>query len=146
MSQNIKRKGAYEYRRDWHQDHSALVVPKAAEAHLLLGTNIREFVTNHQDIYDFLMCAKAPKGSRLVWHIDGEDYPLTKLVRYYVSKTGGELVKIMPPLAKESDKWRRIGIAKGWKVKPCNRIDEATAPIEYEWYIQEVEKLVLGLK
>lgn len=141
----VKRKGAYEYEREWHQNQSALVIPKAAEAHLIHGTGIREFVMTHDDKYDFMLRAKAPRGSRLVWVIDGQDYALPSLVRYYVSTAGGELVKIMPPLAKKPDEWRRIGIEKGWTVQPCNRIEQATVSINYEYYIQEVEKLVLGL-
>lgn len=141
----IKRKGAYEYERDWHQDQSALVIPKAAEAHLLDGANIRQFLEQHEDMFDFMLRAKAPRGSRLVWVIDEQDYALQNLTRYYVSQRGGELVKIMPPLARKPDEWRRIGICKGWKVQPCNRIEQAGVPINYDWYAQEVEKLVLAL-
>lgn len=141
----VKRKGRYEYERDWHQNQSALVVPKAAEAHLLHGISVREFITSHDDIYDFMLRAKAPRGSRLVWQVDGNDYPLQNLTRYYVSAYGGEIIKIMPPLAKKPDEWRRIGIEKGWSCHPCNRIEQATVPINYDYYIKEAEKLVLGL-
>ena len=41
----IKRKGAYQYEDlGWHQNHSALVIPKAAEAAMLHGKDIAEFV------------------------------------------------------------------------------------------------------
>ena len=141
----VKRKGAYEYNREWHQNQSALVIPKAAEAHLLHGTSIREFVMNHEDIFDFLMLAKAPRGSSLVWHLDGVDYALQKNTRYYVAQQGGEIIKIMPPLAKSPNQWRRIAIEKGWSAQPCNRIEQATMPVNHDYYIQEVEKLCLGL-
>ena len=58
----VKRKGAYEYEREWHQNQSAPVIPKAAEAHLVHGTGIREFVMTHDDKYDFMLRAKAPGG------------------------------------------------------------------------------------
>lgn len=142
----VKRKGAYEYELDWNQNHSALVVPKATEAHLLHGVGIREFIENHKDHYDFMLRAKAPRGSRFVWRVDGQDYALPGLVRYYVSQYGGEMIKIMPPLAKKPDEWRHIAVEKGWFVQPCNRIEQATVPINYEYYVQEVEKLCLGLQ
>lgn len=140
----VKRKGAYEYNREWHQNHSALVVPKAAESHLLHGTGIREFIVNHPDFMDFMLRAKIPRGSRLVWEIDGVDYELSNLTRYYASKTGGKLIKIMPPLKGKTED-RRIGIEKQWLCQPCNKITQAVAPVDYEYYIQETEKLVLGL-
>ena len=44
----IKRKGAYQYEDlGWHQNHSALVIPKAAEAAMLHGKDIAEFVLEH---------------------------------------------------------------------------------------------------
>ena len=141
----VKRKGAYEFEREWHQNQSALVVPKAAQAHLLLGVPIWDAVVGNKDSMDFMLRAKAPRGSKLVWVVDDNEYPLQGLTRYYVSKYGGTLVKIMPPLAKEPEKWRRIELEKGWLVQPCNKIEQATVPINYDYYIQEVEKLCLGL-
>ena len=140
----VKRKGAYEYEREWHQNQSALVIPKAAEAHLLRGEGIRDFVHGHSDLYDFMLRTKVPRGSRLVLEVDGNDYELNNITRYYVAAQGGHLVKIMPPLkGKTVD--RRIGIEKKWKVWPCNRISDATVPVDYNYYVWEVEKLVLGL-
>ena len=54
-------------------------------------------------------------------------------------------MKWMPPLAKNPEKWRQIGVESGWTVQVCNDIADATLPVDYDYYIQEVEKLVLGL-
>ena len=140
-----KLKGAYDYHRDWHQDQSALVVPKVAEKVLTEGVGIRETVMTWPDSLDFMLRAKVPRNSTLVLNIFGADIPLDRITRYYVSTEGGSLVKIMPPLKKKPDEWRRIGICSGWKVTPCNDINDATVPIDYEFYIREVEKLVMGL-
>ena len=35
LNGKVKRKGCYEYEQEWHQNHSALVVPKVAEKVLL---------------------------------------------------------------------------------------------------------------
>jgi hypothetical protein len=51
----------------------------------------------------------------------------------------------MPPLAKNPLKWRPIGIESGWNVQVCNDIKDATLPVDYDYYIQEIEKLTLGL-
>ncbi len=89
----LKRKGAYEYDLGWHQNHSALVVPRAAEAALVRGEDIREFIMNHDDVFDFFLRTKVPRNSRLEW--GGET--VQNIVRYYISTKGKTLQKVMPP-------------------------------------------------
>ena len=141
----VKRKGAFEYELPWHANQSMLVVPKAAEANLLHDTPIEDFIMNHKDIYDFMLRAKIPRSSRLIG-VDGEkEIDLQNVTRYYVSKEGYELTKIMPAL-EEGGEERRIGIQTGWKVKPCNDIKNYDGDINYEFYIKETEKLVKPIK
>lgn len=115
----IKRKGAYAYIRPdqpgselgWHSNHSALVIPMAAEQALLHDEEISYFIKQHKNKMDFMLRAKVPRTSRLVVHDPdtGEDIPTQNIIRYYVCKDGeGELVKIMPPLDKKK-------MAKRWK-------------------------------
>ena len=150
VSGNVKRKGAYEYKRDWHQNAGALVVPKVAEQILLHGGNIRDAVMSHDNQMDFMLRTKVPRSSQLVLHKDGVDHIIQNVTRYYVSTEGGSLVKLMPPTPKMVSEGktevRRIGIEKGWTVCVCNRIEDATLPINYDYYIDEVEKLTLGLQ
>lgn len=153
----LKRKGAYCYGDDltWHQNYSSQVVAKAAEAALIHGKDITEFIVNHRDIYDFMLRTKVPRTSRLVltntqaW--GDTDFPLQNITRYYVSTEGGALVKVMPPTPTQVAKNpnapdRRIGICVGWSVHPCNNIADATAPIDFNYYIQEARKLVDPLR
>src|SRR5690606_2572091 len=104
----IKRKGAYEYNVQWHQDCSALIVPKAAEAALVRGEDIRTFIMNHADNYDFMCRAKVPRSNRLVmrWPEYDAEMELNSIIRYYVSNDGGTLVKIAPPTG-EIGTWKR---------------------------------------
>jgi hypothetical protein len=139
----VKRKGAYEWDMEWHQNHSALVVAKVAERVLVEDASIYDCLSSWPDIMDFMLRVKVPRGSRLVLHEDGVDKPLENTQRYYVSTEGGQLFKIMPPLAKSPDKWRRIGVESGWNVCPCNDIQDATAPIDFRYYAEEIEKLCL---
>lgn len=88
----LKRKGAYEYDLGWHQNHSCLVVAKAAESALVRGEDIRTFIEGHDDVMDFMLRAKVPRSNRLMW---GEEQ-IQNTSRYYVS-TGGDLLhKVMP--------------------------------------------------
>jgi len=140
----VKRKGRYEYDIGWHQNASALVVPKVAEKVLLEGADVRETVTEWCDWDDFYMRAKVPRSSHLLLRYPGFDVPMENTQRYYVSVGGGELVKVMPPLAKKPDHWREIGICKGWTVCPCNNLKNVVLPVNFDYYIAEVEKLTKG--
>ena len=141
----LKRKGAYEYQLDWHKNFSCLVVQKAAEAHLVHGADIEEFIRSHDDSYDFYLRAKVPRSSRLMLRGDGEEKQLRNISRYYVSNGGGQLIKIMPPLPKKPDKEREIAVNKGWNVT----VHDVIAPlmdIDYRFYVSETKKLVNPVK
>ncbi len=96
----LKRKGSFEHAppgernpAGWHQNLSAMVVPKAAEAYLVHGTPIRQFIYHHQDIMDFMLRTKVPRNSHLLLG----DQPYQRITRYLVTNTGGELMKVSPP-------------------------------------------------
>lgn len=104
----VKRKGCYEYKYQWHQDPSAMIVPKAAEAALVHGKDIREFISSHRDPFDFMCRAKVPRGSRLVlrwpeWNVEQE---LQHITRYFLSHNGGSMVKVSPP-TEQPGTWKR---------------------------------------
>lgn len=105
-SGKIKRKGAYESADPdkraplgWHQDCSALIVPKAAEA-VITGeaSSVEEFIkwapaADPDNPFDFMLRAKAPKGS----HLTHGDATVSGMVRYYVARNGAPLTKLSPP-------------------------------------------------
>lgn len=143
-SGKIKRKGAYEYDGlGWHQNHSALVVSKAAEHELLGRGGADEFILNHEDKWDFMLRTKVPRNSRLVLVMeDGSEVLQQNICRYYPSEQGGKLVKIMPPLKDGGDE-RRLGIDKNWNIITCNDIGEFDwDKLNYDYYINEAKKLV----
>jgi len=101
----LKRKGAYEHCHPkernptgWHQDLSALVVPKAAEAKLIRGVNVRQFITQHPDIMDFMLRTKVNRASTIELHTEDHKRTLQRITRYLVTKTGGSLFKVSPPV------------------------------------------------
>ena len=110
---DIKRKGAYGYENlEWHKDHGALVIQKAASAAILEGKNIREFIMNHDDIFDFFKVVKASKGTTLItqepvyWNGDlvtpkATTGTLQGVTRYYISNTGCKLIKRMPAFTRK---------------------------------------------
>ena len=125
----LKRKGVYAHERindnpdtqerEWHKNHSALVVPKAAEAALLHGQCIRDFIQNHNNIYDFMLRTKVGRVDQLI-HADafGNKTELQRVTRYYISNaTGaGSLTKVSPPTKGATvGQWKRAnGLTDGF--------------------------------
>ena len=154
----VKRKGAYEWQaggwyadgyNGWHQNASCPVVAKVAEMVLTQGVNIRQTIEGWADIHDFMLRTKVPRSMHLLW--GGQE--IQRITRYVVTKDGKGLVKMMPPLGgfdkngKPRDQWRPAEIQSGWLVQVCNDIKDAQGvAINYDYYIQECEKLVMGLK
>lgn len=146
QSGKVKLKGAYEYaeyeKLGWAKNHSAMVIAKSVKANLVDGIDFEDFILSHKDKYDFLLRTKVPRSSRLVIvDEDGDEIPQQNICRYYPSKKGGKLVKIMPPLEGETEE-RRIGIDTDWNVKTCNNISEFSWDINYDYYIEEARKLI----
>lgn len=145
-SGKVKLKGAYEFmdfdKLGWHKNHSAMVIPMAVKAHLVDGEDYEEFIRLHENKYDFMLRTKVPRSSSLVMVMDdGEEIEQQNICRYYPSKEGGYLVKIMPPL-EEGGEWRRLGIDTEWKVKTCNNMKYFKWDVNYEYYIKEAKKLI----
>jgi len=122
---NLKRKGAYAHCRKrelgWHQNHSALVVPMAAEAALVRGEDIAEFIATHADPMDFMLRTKVPRSSTLEW--GGEQ--VQNIVRYYISNTGKPLEKVMPPAGPDGTFKRRSGISDYFYQKTLAEVGDA---------------------
>ena len=144
---STKRKGAYEHKVGWHQNAGGLVIPKVAEKVLVEGAPIRETVEKWPHIMDFMLRTKVPRSSHLAIEWEGQEpQKLQNITRYYIAKDGGRLFKWMPPLAKKPGEWRKIGVESGWGVQVCNDINDAgKLPVDFDYYVREVEKLCLGL-
>jgi hypothetical protein len=152
-----KRKGAYEWQgggwyedgyNGWHQDASAPVVARVAEKVLVEGAPIRETIERWPDLHDFMYRTKLNRPMYLEWN--GQQ--VQRITRYVVTKRGHTLYKMMPPLARDPEKWRRAEIKAGWKVQVCNDINDAHRAfeggdsIDFDHYVERVEDLVMRLR
>jgi hypothetical protein len=146
----VKRIGAYAYETPlenpgkpevgWHKNHSALVIPRAAEAAMVYGKDISEFIMNYRDPFAFMLSVKVPRNSTLRW---GDDR-VQNVCRYYVSTAGRPLTKSMPPLAGK-DEWRDFAVEKGWNVSLVNDANLFNwADVNWLYYIEEARKLVIN--
>ena len=144
----IKRIGAYAYitpledpttrELGWHKDHSNRVSIMAAEAQMVHGVSVDEFVRNHRDPFDFMLSVKVPRSSRLMHG----DERAQNTSRYYVSTDGAQLTKFMPGLKGGPE--REFAVQKGWTTTLAN---DARAfrwnNVNWLYYINEAKKLVI---
>lgn len=140
-----KRKGAYQYEDlGYHQNQGGLVIPMAAEAYMLHGTSVEEFIKNHKEIFDFMLRVKVPRSSSLVLRYeDSKEVPQQNICRYYPSKSGGKLIKIMPPL-EVGQPDRELGIDTQYTVKTCNNMKDFDGDLDFDYYVKEARKLIVG--
>ena len=141
----VKRKGAYQYEGlGWHQNQGGLVIPMAAEASMLKGIPVEEFVKNHKNKWDFMLRTKVPRSSKLfLFYDNGDKVQQQNICRYYPCESGGKLVKMMPSLD-GSDEMRELSLDKDWNVKICNKATEFDfSDVNYEYYVQEAKKLII---
>ena len=135
-----KHVGVYTYDQEnrvtglgWHQNHSALVVKKAACAALIAGKNVREFIMNHDDIFDFFLCTKVGRNDKLTLQAPimwGNDLllpnvtvdTLQNITRYYVSNTGATLMKVMKPLKRKTTNLDMV--FTGWVSKKISGVNK----------------------
>lgn len=94
----LKLKGAYAFDREWHKDHSALVVQKAVVEHMVYGRDLTSFIINHREPHDFMLRGKVNRDSSLhLVYPDDHEEKLANTIRYYVAQKGGKLVKRTAP-------------------------------------------------
>lgn len=147
----VKTKGAYEvlpYRElGWQKNHSSMVIGMAVYDELINGGDAEQFILNHTDEYDFCLRSKVPRSSNLFLVMeDGEEIQQQNICRYFPSREGGKLVKLMPPLEGQTE-WRRLGIDTEYSVLTCNKmVDFDWSKLDYSYYINEAKKLVEGVK
>jgi hypothetical protein len=126
----------------WHQDLSSLVIPKAAQAALIHGTDPMQFIWGHTDPFDFMRRVKLPRNFSL--HLDGVEQQ--RISRYYIALAGGKLTKKMPPLGNNTA-MRENAIDKEWEVAMCNvATDFDWNNLNRHFYHYETKKLVDPIK
>jgi hypothetical protein len=151
----VKCKGAFEWEdlekkkvATFHKNKSFLIIPKAIYAYFVNDIQPEDFLRDNREVVDYCAGVKS-KGA---WYYE-ERYVdkgvlttnrLQKIVRYYVSKNGGKIVKCHPD-------GREIQVESGsWLQTVVNRINPEI-PIEqydinYSYYLEEINKQIEGIE
>lgn len=139
----MKQKGAYEHKNlAWHKNMSALVVPMAVESELSGGDSSTEFIYKHKDAFDFMLRAKVDRKSKLTLVTGDVVEEQQRICRYYPSVSGGKLIKVMPPLIMGGED-RFSAMEASYDVRTCNDMSKFNWDIDYSYYVNEANKLLL---
>lgn len=137
-----KAKGRFVPTVDIKKGYKHPIVPKAMYEYLANGIPLETTIKGCTNILDFCISQKAGSKFQMIFvHDGGEVEYLQKNNRFYVSNSGGRIVK--------KDKTKdnsEIGLYVGEKLQILNRYDESTEfwkyDVNYGFYVKEAEKYV----
>jgi hypothetical protein len=144
----IKRKGDFdkEKYKDLASGYYAPIIPTAIENFYLYDIPIRNTLYEATDILDFCLSVKTGKNYKNELHNIDKDtgllnvIPLTKHLRYYVSNTGGILLK------RDIETNSLTNILKGKNVTILNKLlpieDIKDYNINYNFYINKCQEII----
>jgi hypothetical protein len=151
----VKCKGAFEWEdlakkkvATFHKNKSFLIIPKAIYAWFVHGIKPEDFLDQNQNIFDYCGAVKAKAGWSFVDRrlVNGNlvNTKLQKIVRYYISNTGGKMVKC-------HNDGREIQVESGeWLQTTVNKIDTSKAYYTYDinkkYYLEEIYKQIEGIQ
>jgi len=158
-----KAKGRCEFENiPLHKNKSFAIIPRAFYEYHKNNVEPVDFITNHNNIYDFCAGVKSRRSDikggnwyQLHW-VDKGEYKtkkLSKTVRYYVSNKGATLMKhsedgsqshVEAPIRKGNK------ILKDWKVTYFNHAvkhnDFTKYDVDYKYYISKVNEWITDIK
>jgi len=166
VDDRVKLKGWYDYNREPHKNHSMIIVAKAIYDYYVHNIDYKKTIYECDDIYDFCKAVKSNKGSHYilkdVLSSDKTVEKASKTVRYYISNHGKKLIKKMPPLEGKESVYentlfdgvfvddRSFEVESKYLVTYFNKffqqVDFLDYDVNYNYYINEVEKIVNPIK
>lgn len=142
-----KCKGRFEFTDlALHKNKSFLIIRKAIYEFFVKGKDIKTFIENHDNVFDFCGGTKA-KGTWKLYETCMDKGEVTKehlpkIVRYFISNKGCKLTKENTDgriIQIQSGKWLQTTLNKytGQKVQELD--------INYSYYIQSAEKEIMNI-
>ena len=90
----------------WHKNLSNVVSIRAAQANMVHGVPVEQFIRACTNPYDFMSFVKIKRSDVLLWG----GVPQQRTSRFYVSHAGQPLVKAMPPSGPEGKYKKANGV------------------------------------
>ena len=133
----VEKKGMFKTEPTIGKGLAPVIIPKAVINYFLTKQSVSEFIKQHTDIRDFLMCQRADKKFKVLHGTK----PVQRINRYYASTNGYSLYKV-----DESGKPENMLTKSG--VTILNRMDDlpiSDRHVNYNYYIEEANKIIYDL-
>lgn len=147
---SLKTKGDFEYEKELHKNTSFSIIALALQKYFSENINPEDFINNHNDIFDF--CARSNSGSTYYHegYKDNKSFKLSKLIRYYVSKDGIQIKKIVKDDVDTNANDTNIQPAEELKTV-CNKLPKEDYELHLKnvnrnWYINKVKETIFAIE
>lgn len=141
----IEYKGDYNpniYKEDLSKGYSMPIVTKAVIDYFTKNTPILETLYNEKDILSFCTTQNIGRKFHIEYYIGSGKITMQRQIRYYASKSGGNLFKV-----DEQD--HKNNLCDGYRVKVLNSLDDTpieNRDIDYQYYYVQALKLIDPIK
>ena len=136
----VKEKNDFETKREIFKDQSMRVVPIAVREYFVNGIPPEYTIESCTDIGMFIMGKRSHNGTHEYRSVIGTEIdikPLSKYVRYFVSKSGGTIIKKIEDRIINIHAGRKMTLFNTWITKPFNEYN-----VDKSFYIAEAYKLI----
>lgn len=147
---NLKQKGDFEVYKELHKNSSFTIFPLAYEKYFNEGIDPEDFIIKHDNIFDF--CARSNSGSTYYHEAykNNQSYKLPKLIRYYVSKDGLHIKKIVKDEVDTNANDTNVQPAEELKTV-CNKLpkedyEKHLSNVNRKWYINKVKETIFAIE
>ena len=146
LNGKVKRKGVFKLNEElindgeYHKNFSFDIIKIAVSNYFLKEIPVQKTIRECEDIYKFCGYKKF-KGDDYCLYTSPENSQITfySIIRYFVSKNGGTLLKMY---AKGSQEF----IEKGYRITPFNTFYKDKYHIDYDYYIYQSNYLINSVK
>jgi len=141
----IEYKGDYNpniYKEDLSKGYSMPIVTKAVIDYFTKNTPVLETLYNEKDILSFCTTQNIGRKFHIEYYIGSGKITMQRQIRYYASKSGGNLFKV-----DEQD--HKNNLCDGYRVKVLNSLDDTpieNRDIDYQYYYVQALKLIDPIK
>lgn len=136
----VKEKNDFETKKEIYKDQSMKIVSFAVRELIVNGIPLEYTIESCKDIGMYMIGKRSHNGTHFYREIEGTDLkttPLTKYVRYYVSKDGGVIVKKIEERMINLHVGRKMTLFNNWETKPFEEYN-----VDKSFYLSEATKLV----
>ena len=146
----LKCNGDFEYPKELHKNSSFSILALSYQNYFDKGIDVEDFINNHNDIFDF--CARSNSGKTYLHkaYKGNGSFSLPKLIRYYVSKEGVYIKKIVKEGVDTGANDQSVQPAEKLKCV-CNNLPKKDYQfhlnnLDRQWYIDKAKETIFAIE